>query len=317
VSNRIAFIASPLCLRHRTPPGHPEQPARIEHLLRHIDGSGVADGLERLAPREAREEDLLRVHANVHVDFVRGACANGGGMLDEGDTFAVPDSWGVSLLAAGAVLTGVDAVCRDAFPAAFCGMRPPGHHAERHRPMGFCLFNNAAVGVRYAQEIHGLDRIAVVDWDVHHGNGTQHIFEEDPSVLYCSIHQYPFYPGTGARDERGAGKGVGYTVNVPLPEGSDEKRYAGAFREEVLPALERFRPELLILSAGFDAHRDDPLGGMKLDEGSFAVFTRMVRDVAPVVSVLEGGYNLGALARSVEAHLRALLRRDGPEGGAP
>jgi acetoin utilization deacetylase AcuC-like enzyme len=182
--------------------------------------------------------------------------------------------------------------------------------------MGFCLFNNAAVGVRYAQERYGLERVAVLDWDVHHGNGTQHIFEEDPSVLYCSLHQFPFYPGTGARQERGVGKGMGATVNVPLPAGSGEGEYLAAFREQILPPLRRFRPELLVVSAGFDAHRDDPLGGMRLTDRSFGLFTRMVRDIAPVVSVLEGGYNLDALARSVEAHLIALLPDENAYGGA-
>jgi len=316
MSGRLAFVSSTACLHHRTPPGHPEQPARIGTLLRHLGESGLDTYAERLQPRAAEEGALLRVHAPAHVDGLRRACAGGGGMLDEGDTFAVEESWQAALVAAGAVLTAVDAVCAGGVPAAFCGVRPPGHHAERDRPMGFCLFNSAAVGARYAQERHGQGRVAILDWDVHHGNGTQHIFEDDPDVLYCSLHQYPFYPGTGAREERGTGKGLGATVNIPLPAGTGEAAYLRAFDDEVLPALERFRPDLLIVSAGFDAHRDDPLGGMKLTEASFGAFTRRIRDVAPVVSVLEGGYHLDALARSVEAHLLALARREPGEGAA-
>jgi acetoin utilization deacetylase AcuC-like enzyme len=174
--------------------------------------------------------------------------------------------------------------------------------------MGFCLFNNAAIGARYAQRKFGIGKVAVLDWDVHHGNGTQEIFYDDPGVLYMSLHQYPFYPGTGARNERGTGSGEGYTLNIPLPAGTGETEYIAAFQNEIIPALRAFSPELLIISAGFDAHRDDPLGGMKLSESSFAQFTEMVRIGAPIVSVLEGGYNLDALADSVQAHLQELSR---------
>jgi acetoin utilization deacetylase AcuC-like enzyme len=190
--------------------------------------------------------------------------------------------------------------------AAFCAVRPPGHHAERGYPMGFCLFNNVAVCARYAQQRHGLERIAILDWDVHHGNGTQHIFEEDPTVLYISLHQFPFYPGTGARNERGTGKGEGFTLNFPMSAGTGEKNYLAAFTEEIVPALAKYKPDMLIISAGFDAHRNDPLGGMRLTEDSFAKMTTLVKDVAPVISVLEGGYNLNALARCVERHIIAL-----------
>jgi len=177
--------------------------------------------------------------------------------------------------------------------------------------MGFCLFNNVAVGARYAQQRHRIERVAILDWDVHHGNGTQHIFEEDPSVLYISLHQYPFYPGTGAASERGSGVGEGTTMNIPLPAGTDEHRYREEFAAKVVPALRDFAPGLLLISAGFDAHRDDPLADLRLTESSFGELTRQVAGIAPAVSVLEGGYNLAALARSVEHHLRALIESAG------
>ena len=227
-------------------------------------------------------------------------------MLDGGDTCASGDSFDVALHAAGAALRAVDAVMTGEAVSAFCAVRPPGHHAERDEPMGFCLLNNAAIAARHAQRRHGADRVAILDWDVHHGNGTQHIFEEDPSVLYISLHQYPFYPGTGSRAEQGIGRGKGATLNVPLPAGTGEEGYRAAFHDEVLPALDDFRPALLIISAGFDAHRDDPLADMLLTDESYAEFTCLVKRFAPTVSVLEGGYDLEALARSVEAHLRAL-----------
>jgi acetoin utilization deacetylase AcuC-like enzyme len=227
-------------------------------------------------------------------------------MLDGGDTHAVRESFEASVLASGAVVTAIDAVVEGRAGSAFCAVRPPGHHAEKDRAMGFCLLNNVAIGARHAQQQHGMERVAILDWDVHHGNGTQHIFEEDPTVLYVSLHQYPFYPGTGARSEQGKGPGQGYTLNIPLPAGAEEQRYLKAFDEEILPALDRFKPSLLILSAGFDAHTDDPLGGMKLTAGSYAVMTRLLNGIAPVVSVLEGGYDLHALGTSVEAHILAL-----------
>jgi acetoin utilization deacetylase AcuC-like enzyme len=263
-------------------------------------------GLVQVKPQAALLETVELVHSRDHIALVRGVSTSGGGMLDAGDTHASPESYDVALRAAGGVQSGIDAVLGEGLAGAFCAVRPPGHHAERSSPMGFCLFNNVAIGARYAMERHGIERVAILDWDVHHGNGTQHIFEEDPSVFYVSMHQYPFYPGTGAREERGRGVGEGATLNIPLPAGTGEERYLSALDEEVLPALREFRPGLLLLSAGFDAHREDPLADMRLTEKSYALMTEMVRGVAPMVSVLEGGYDLDALARSIEEHLETM-----------
>jgi acetoin utilization deacetylase AcuC-like enzyme len=210
------------------------------------------------------------------------------------------------------VLAGVDAVISGVLNNVFCAVRPPGHHAESDTVMGFCLFNNVAVAARYAQEQYGVEKVAIVDWDVHHGNGTQEIFYEDPTVYYISTHQYPFYPGTGARTETGEGKGRGYTLNCPMRAYSGEEEYLEAFMKDIIPSLEAYKPDLLIISAGFDAHKDDPLANINLTEKNFAQFTAMLMEIADkytggkLVSVLEGGYNLQALSQSVEAHVRAL-----------
>ena len=302
----IGFVSSDFYLEHTSPAGHPERPDRLRAIISHLKECGLWNHLHHIQPAPAKLEYVRAVHFQQHVDRVRRVCERGGGLLDEGDTYAVPRSFGIAMLASGGVVSAIDAVIGKKVNSAFCVVRPPGHHAERDKAMGFCLFNNVAIGAGYAQQGHGLDRVAILDWDVHHGNGTQHIFEQDPSVFYISLHQYPFYPGTGARDERGIGEGEGFTLNVPLPVGTGEARYLQAFTEELIPTLENFKPDLLIISAGFDAHKDDPLGGMKLTEDSFAKMTMLVKDIAPVVSVLEGGYNLDALARSTESHLNAL-----------
>ena len=304
---KIGFLTSETFLDHRPPAGHPERPERLQHLVRHLSRGSLWQKLTHIQPTSATKEDILAVHSVEHLRYVEEMCSKGGGMLDEGDTHAVRESYRAALFAAGAVNVAIDGVIGKHVDAAFCAVRPPGHHAERDQAMGFCLFNNVAVGARYAQHKHGLQRIAILDWDVHHGNGTQHIFEDDATVLYISLHQYPFYPGTGSRGEKGMGAGKGCTLNIPLPAGAGEERYLEAFAEEIVPALENFRPELLLISAGFDAHRDDPLGGMRLTEESFAEFTRLVKEVAPVVSVLEGGYNLEALAMSVVAHVGEMI----------
>jgi acetoin utilization deacetylase AcuC-like enzyme len=306
LAQTIGFVSSDFYLEHISPGSHPERPDRLRAIITHLKECGLWNHLKHIQPVAAKIDHILAVHAQQHVDRVRRVCERGGGLLDEGDTYAVPQSFEIAMLASGGVVGAIDAVIGKKVNSAFCAVRPPGHHAERDKAMGFCLFNNVAIGARYAQQDYGLERVIILDWDVHHGNGTQHIFEQDPSVFYISLHQYPFYPGTGARHERGIGEGEGFTLNCPLPAGTGEARYLQAFSEEIVLTLEKFKPDLLIISAGFDAHKDDPLGGMKLSEDSFAKMTMAVADIAPVVSVLEGGYNLEALARSTESHLNAL-----------
>lgn len=254
---------------------------------------------------------LELVHPRPYIDLIERACRHGPAALDP-DTVASPGSWEAALRAVGAVTQAIDQVVARTLSAAFCAVRPPGHHALADRAMGFCLFNNVAIGARYAQRRHGCLRILIVDWDVHHGNGTQAMFEEEPTVLYFSTHQYPYYPGTGSRQERGRGQGSGFTINVPLPAGSGDAELIQAFEEELLPKAFEFKPDLVLISAGFDAHRDDPLAGFAVTEEGYARLTQRVCDIVRrccpgrLVSVLEGGYNLEALAQSVEAHLRVL-----------
>ena len=305
-ANKVSFFSSETFLLHKPPVGHPERPDRLRSLCNHLKSRPVWSRLNHRSPAPALAPSILSVHAESHFETVRGVCESGGGVLDEGDTHVAPDSFDAAMLAAGSVLNAIDDVLRGNATASFCAVRPPGHHAERDRAMGFCLFNNVAVGARYAQQKYGVERVAILDWDVHHGNGTQHIFEDDPTVLYISLHQYPFYPGTGARNERGNGKGEGYTLNFPLPAGTGEEKYLSVFKEEIIPSLDSYKPGLLIISAGFDAHKDDPLGGMELTEESFGRMTDLVKNIAPFISVLEGGYHLEALARSVEHHLMAI-----------
>jgi acetoin utilization deacetylase AcuC-like enzyme len=230
------------------------------------------------------------------------------------DTIVCRDSYDVALQAVAGTLAAADAVVSGQPSQVFCAVRPPGHHAESHRAMGFCLFNNVAILARYLQKRHGLDNILIIDWDVHHGNGTQHIFEEDPSVLYISTHQYPFYPGTGAPSETGSGRGQGYTMNIPLPAGTGDETYIAVFEEHILPRALAYRPDCVILSAGFDAHYADPLAQMQVTEAGYRRMTQVVKEIAAassqqrLISVLEGGYNLDALGRSVEAHVEELQR---------
>ena len=278
--SKTGFVYHEQFLDHDTGPGHPERPDRLRAIVDHLKEVKLWTGLQHLVIDRAPEEWVLKAHAPEHLEFVRDSVRRGVTTLDEGDTHASRDSYDVAMLAAGGVLEGVDAVMGGILKNVFCAVRPPGHHAGRNAVMGFCLFNNVAIAARYAQIAHGVKRVAIVDWDVHHGNGTQDIFYRDRSVLYISTHQYPHYPGTGSRNERGIGEGEGYTLNIPMPAGSGETEYVDAFNREILPTLDGYRPDLIIISAGFDAHRDDPLASINLTEETFSILTSMMMDAA-------------------------------------
>jgi acetoin utilization deacetylase AcuC-like enzyme len=307
----IGFAWHPACLAHSNGPGHPERPERLQAIRAHLEATGLLARMLAIEPAPCPLDLIARVHTREHIDLVRRACERAPAWLDP-DTGVSAGTWEAALLSAGGGVAACDAVIERRVSAAFVATRPPGHHAEADRAMGFCLFNNVAIAARHLQDRHGVGRVFILDWDVHHGNATQHSFEEDDTVFYFSTHQFPFYPGTGARGERGRGRGAGFTLNVPMRPGSGDGDYLHVFRDELVPALNAFRPEFILVSAGFDAHRDDPLAGMALTEAGYAALTGVVREAADrlcdgrVVSLLEGGYDLRALALSVEAHLRSL-----------
>jgi acetoin utilization deacetylase AcuC-like enzyme len=279
--------------------------------------AGLLERLAHVDPRAATEEELLLCHTPEYLRTAKHDVLSGRPSLTTGDTDITPNSWDVAAQAVGGVLNAVDAVATGAARNAFCAVRPPGHHATAGRGMGFCFFNNAALAARYAQRRHGLGRVLIVDWDVHHGNGTEDIFYRDPTVFYFSTHQWPLYPGTGRADETGEGAGVGTTMNFPFPAGSGREEVLGAVEASLAPAAERFRPDLLVISAGFDSRLGDPLGRFTLTDRDFADLTRAVMQIAArhaggrVVSVLEGGYNLDGLASAAAAHVEALCGAPG------
>lgn len=310
---KTGFVYGDIYLQHKTGAGHPERPDRLSAIVQRLEQTGLFDELAAIEPRESPDEWLTAVHTAEHLAAVREA-AKEAGYAGSMDTPVSKDSYKVALHAAGGVLAAVDAVMEGKIRSAFCAIRPPGHHATKDEAMGFCLLNNVAIAARYAQKKHRLAKVLIVDWDVHHGNGTQAIFYDDPSVFYFSTHQWPFYPGTGAASERGTGKAAGTTLNVPLPRGSGQREYRRAFEEKLVPAAIEFKPDFVLISAGFDAHEHDLLGGMKLTAEDFAELTRIVKTIAEkhcggrLVSVLEGGYELKGLAASVEAHVRILMQ---------
>jgi acetoin utilization deacetylase AcuC-like enzyme len=298
----------PACLDHDMGPGHPERPARLEAILTALQAPAFA-ALDRQEAPRAEIDQIVRAHPQGYVEAVLAAVPRAGRVMLDGDTSLSPGSGEAALRAAGAVCAAVDSVVAGEAANAFCAVRPPGHHAEPKTAMGFCLFNNVAVGAHQARNFHGLQRVAVMDFDVHHGNGTQAMFEADGELFYASTHQMPLYPGTGSAREMG----VGNICNAPLPPQAGSAEFRAAMSNRVLPALEAFRPEMLLISAGFDAHRADPLANLQLDETDFAWATDELMALAArhcggrVVSTLEGGYDLDALAASAAAHVGRLM----------
>jgi acetoin utilization deacetylase AcuC-like enzyme len=310
---KTGLVYHPAYLEHDMGAGHPESPNRLCAIMERLEEGGTAARLVRIEPRPAEDMWITQVHTPGYVASLnRAAPATGRVSLDP-DTSMSPGSLTAAYLAAGGALAAVDAIMDGQVNHVFCAVRPPGHHAEAGRAMGFCLLNNVAIAARYIQKKCGFTRVLIVDWDVHHGNGTQHSFEDDPSVLFFSTHQYPHYPGTGRGTERGKGVGEGFTINVPMEAGEGDDDYRAVFQNVLVAAADDFKPEFVIISAGFDAHKDDPLASMGLTEAGYAELTEIVAEIANrhangrVLSSLEGGYNLTALAASVEAHVKALL----------
>jgi len=311
----IGLVLDPVFEEHDTGPGHPERPLRTEFVRKKFEGGDLARRCLRIDPEAADDSVLGAVHDVSHIERVAAACQAGDAVIDSMDTSICAESEKIARRAAGSVV----AVCRETAAGRLAGglavVRPPGHHAERDLAMGFCLFNNIAVAARWMRDHGGSERVAVVDWDVHHGNGTQHLFEEDPSVFYFSCHQMPLYPGTGAANERGRGAGQGATLNCPLRPGDGDDEFLAALRGPFADAMDRFRPDFILISAGFDPHLRDPLGGLRVTTEGFAEATRIVRSVADrhcpgrLVSALEGGYDVAALGESLAAHLDVLLNR--------
>jgi acetoin utilization deacetylase AcuC-like enzyme len=274
------LVYHPAYLEHDMGAGHPESPNRLRTIMDQLERSGTAARVKRIEARRAEDEWILQVHSPSYVAALNAHTPASGRVALDPDTSLSPGSLSAAYFAAGGALAAVDAIMNGEVVHAFCAVRPPGHHAEVDRAMGFCLFNNVAIAARYVQKQYGLTRVLIVDWDVHHGNGTQHTFEQDPSVLFFSTHQYPHYPGTGRATERGTGPGEGFTINVPMKPGDGDDEYHAIFMNVLQPAADAFKPEFVIISSGFDAHRDDPLANMGLTEAGYASLTGLVVDIA-------------------------------------
>ncbi len=303
------LAADPVCKEHLTGPDHPEQPARFDAAVNALRGLDLA----LIPPRLANPDELALCHSRQYIRLAEREIFEGFHELSTGDTIVSPKSLDAALRATGGALNAVDAIVEKRASNAISIGRPPGHHATPIRGMGFCIFNTVAIAARYAQHKHGIGHVLIADWDVHHGNGTQDIFYTDGSVFFFSTHQYPWYPGTGARDERGEGAGAGLILNCPFPAGSGRAEILGAFQQQLMAAAEQVKPELVLISAGFDSRAGDPLGRFQLTDRDFADLTRVMREIADkhaggrLLSVLEGGYNLTGLASGIRAHVQALL----------
>jgi Deacetylases, including yeast histone deacetylase and acetoin utilization protein len=300
-------------LLHNAGIAHPERPERLKSIMGYLSDIQLLEQLERIDPYPAEVEWIATIHTLDYIEYVKHACENGVHYLDF-DTGICADSYRIALLAAGGAMAAADAVMNKKIDNVFCAVRPPGHHAEQNRARGFCLFNNIAILARYLQRQHQLEKILIVDWDVHHGNGTQNAFYDDSTVFYFSIHQWPHYPGTGLQREKGIDRGEGFTLNVPLTAGHGNDTYIDAFQHQLVPALQNFKPDFILISAGFDAHFSDPLAGMQLTDSGYRQLTEIVAEIADqfcqgrIISLLEGGYDLEVLARSVAIHIEVLLK---------
>ena len=308
--NKTGYISDPFYLKHKNEP-HPENPGRLNAIQKNIESSKYYNNLTLIQPRKATVEDIAKVHGTGYIRSVEDSCRNGVRNLDA-DTVISADSYQAALLSAGAGLEAVDKILEGTVDNAFCAVRPPGHHAEQNKAMGFCLFNNVGVIARYAQDIKNIQKIFIFDWDVHHGNGTQHSFYKDSSIYYSSIHQYPFYPGTGGVDETGTGDGLGSNLNFPMRAYSCDADYINAIDHKLIPVIQKFNPDLIIISAGFDAHENDPLAQINLSTECYGKMTQKLMEIANdvcngrILSMLEGGYDYSALADSVQLHVETL-----------
>lgn len=301
---KVGYFYNPIYLQHRTPEGHPERPERVEVIDNAVSN---IEGLIHLQPRRATATDIAMVHDTYYPQEIMDLCSAGGTQLDP-DTYCSIKSYEAATYAVGAGLEAVDKIKEGVIERAFCNVRPPGHHAEYSKAMGFCIFNNIAITARYAQK-QGYEKVFIIDFDVHHGNGTQKAFYEDDTVFYFSTHEYPFYPGTGSKEEKGAGKGYGYTYNVPLPAGTGDEEYEEIY-SEILPELvNKFNPDIILVSAGYDLHKDDPLAYMEVStEGIGKIVENILKTKnMPYIFMLEGGYNLSALAESAKITIEKML----------
>jgi acetoin utilization deacetylase AcuC-like enzyme len=300
--------------RHLTGAGHPERPARLEAIETGLGEAGLLESCPRIEPQPIEPELVEPVHSAEYIERLQRVCRESHAFIDTPDSGICPESYEIARLAAGGVVAATRRVARGEIKRAFCAVRPPGHHAEAGCSMGFCLLNNVVIAAHVLRSEFAVERTVILDWDVHHGNGTQHLFEADPSVFYISLHGHPatLYPGTGYETETGVGPGEGFTLNIPFMPGAEDNAYRQAFEQHVIPAIERFAPQVMLMSAGFDAHAEDPLGTLSLSDELFAWLTRAAVELAEryaggrVVSVLEGGYNLGVLRRCVAEHVRLL-----------
>ena len=308
--NKTGYISDPFYLKHKNEP-HPENPGRLNAIQKNIESSKYYNNLTLIQPRKATVEDIAKVHGTGYIRSVEDSCRNGVRNLDA-DTVISSDSYQAALLSAGAGLEALDKILEGTVDNAFCAVRPPGHHAEQNKAMGFCLFNNVGVIARYAQDVKNIQKIFIFDWDVHHGNGTQHSFYKDSSIYYSSIHQYPFYPGTGGVDETGTGDGLGSNLNLPMRAYSCDADYINAIEHKLIPVIQKFNPDLIIISAGFDAHENDPLAQINLSTDCYGKMTQKLMEIANdvcngrILSMLEGGYDYSALADSVQLHVETL-----------